>query len=1166
MKRWLCCGAACAVLVACPMPPAAVADVPGELVTVLSQSSHAGGIVSLAYSPDGRTLVSIGKDGFAKSFDVATGSITNEARVCAYWLHAVTFIDADSVLLSCGDGVVYRWRLATAQPPEQFLASNMSVPHGLFVSPSYPDVFITTDFKDQLTARSIAAPSTPLWQVSTGTIGNVVINESGEIWYSARGFLERRSLSTGEKLSSIPIGGQISQVFSFVSGQEGRAYVSGYVRSALNPNSYTAQVVVVDTSTGSVIGPVPQLDLGAGSRIGRAADGRLFSTGQKGLVMWRPGEAAADKILETPVGSALMTIAPGASRFALVSGNGALVEVDLAQRSARTINFSAPLGVTSLSISRDDSLLAMGVSGGAAQVWSLEDGKLLSMAEGVARGDMYSGVFASSGELIISDASGALRAWDAVRGRVRDIAKASDDPANLWSPAWLPSEECSPKAKIAGCGYVRPAAPRIIGIDDQRIVGSFEATASTPDGGLVAIGGENNLLLLETATGSLRKLHEKVAGVTRPRLLSLSTDGKRLAFHQGGEPRVRVLDLASLTQQDVNLSATPTGVEFLPDSSTSLLVASSDGLVSELVVGNATAIATVGTEDRSPVAALAVSEDGRYVAVAGAGARIHVWNRMDGWKQTVLEGHVSAVLSLKFMRQKPVLVSASRDGSVRFWNPNQGSELAQLRLFTDGQWIVTDRDGYFDGPEEAWERIVYRVSGADNLLRPNRLAQILFLPGLLGDTIARGRTYLSSKTEAPVAAPMARLATLARRKPPRIAIRSEAPDVSGKVVLRVDVTDVGDGMRDLRVYRNGTRIAAVNGALPAAAGSRSFSSSFTIPLASGANRLSAYAFDELGVQSEVDSRDTRYTPVKPRLTRIFTVSVGIDTYLDAAHFNQLRFAGNDAQAFDAQFGKMFANRPDVELPVRRYLIPGAEATRDRILAVLKSLSSCGRPGVAANTEFGGVCPGPDDIVAILFAGHGVRVGERFMLIPRDGRGGNADNLLASSVSDLDLEAVFEDIDSRRTILIVDACNSGAIAADAAVRVGPFNSRGLVQLAYEKGIYILAASQSRNAALEVSSQNHGLLTYALVVDGLGSRSADFSPANGEIVDDEWLRFPLRSVPELQLKFMGERLGRGVQAWIDPAEEGSIPLSSLQVPSFYVPPKRGTVPFTLIPKAQ
>lgn len=58
-------------------------------------------------------------------------------------------------------------------------------------------------------------------------------------------------------------------------------------------------------------------------------------------------------------------------------------------------------------------------------------------------------------------------------------------------------------------------------------------------------------------------------------------------------------------------------------------------------------------------------------------------------------------------------------------------------------------------------------------------------------------------------------------------------------------------------------------------------------------------------------------------------------------------------------------------------------------------------------------------------------------------------------------------------------------------------QGLGSLAYDKGMYILAASHRDQAEIELSKLKHGLLTHTLVIDGLERRKADFEPRDGKI---------------------------------------------------------------------
>src|SRR5205807_3710728 len=84
-----------------------------------------------------------------------------------------------------------------------------------------------------------------------------------------------------------------------------------------------------------------------------------------------------------------------------------------------------------------------------------------------------------------------------------------------------------------------------------------------------------------------------------------------------------------------------------------------------------------------------------------------------------------------------------------------------------------------------------------------------------------------------------------------------------------------------------------------------------------------------------------------------------------------------------------------------------------------------------------------------------------------------------------------------------------------------------QLAYEKGMYVLAASEGYQEALEMAQFGHGLLTYALVEEGLKTAAADIEPKDGVVSVHEWLDYAARRVPEIEqtLRSQGRRLEHG-----------------------------------------
>jgi uncharacterized caspase-like protein len=106
-------------------------------------------------------------------------------------------------------------------------------------------------------------------------------------------------------------------------------------------------------------------------------------------------------------------------------------------------------------------------------------------------------------------------------------------------------------------------------------------------------------------------------------------------------------------------------------------------------------------------------------------------------------------------------------------------------------------------------------------------------------------------------------------------------------------------------------------------------------------------------------------------------------------------------------------------------------------------------------------------------------------------------------------------------MILDACYSAASVEAGGFRPGPMGNKGLGQLAYDKRMRILGASQSTQVAAEARSLQMGLLTWALVQDGLKGGRADWLPEDGKIWMREWLGYAVKRVPEVYAQRFGNR---------------------------------------------
>lgn len=165
---------------------------------------------------------------------------------------------------------------------------------------------------------------------------------------------------------------------------------------------------------------------------------------------------------------------------------------------------------------------------------------------------------------------------------------------------------------------------------------------------------------------------------------------------------------------------------------------------------------------------------------------------------------------------------------------------------------------------------------------------------------------------------------------------------------------------------------------------------------------------------------------------------------------------------------------------------------------------------------------PEDTLIITYSGHGYadRSGI-FYLLPFD-IGANTTALstdaLRKTISSDELSLWMQDITAAEMIMIIDACHSSAAVQGDGFKPGPMGSRGLGQLAYDKDMKILSATQADNVALELGSLEQGLLSYALLQDGIIQSLAD-ADKNKQLLANEWLSYAEKRVPELYAEVAG-----------------------------------------------
>jgi hypothetical protein len=639
-------------------------------------------------------------------------------------------------------------------------------------------------------------------------------------------------------------------------------------------------------------------------------------------------------------------------------------------------------------------------------------------------------------------------------------------------------------------------------------------------------------------------------------MIALSADGRTIATTAGGHT-IKVNDLA--TGADLFAIAPDRGfridcMAFSPDGRTlaASMMETKAGVDLTSPLNNINVAGVIGFTVRlwdvsnaaagarelrtlsghtSSVTVIAFSSDGRTIATGSFDSTVKLWEAATGRELKTLAGHTLTINALGFSPDGKFIVSGSEDGGSKLWDSQTGELLATLVATNKGaDWLVITPDGLFDGTPAAWSQILWRFSPNIFDVAPVEIFfNEFFYPGLLTE-IYSGRRPRAAQD----------VSEKDRRQPVISISRADGQPATASVAtrvlkVRIDVAEPAtrnsggepSGARDVRLFRNGTLVKSWRG--DALQGQKQATLETTLPIVAGENRLTAYAFNRDNVKSADAVLTVTGAQELRRKGAAYVLAFGVNRYANEQY--NLKYAVADATAFADQVRSDQLKLQNYER-VEVISLMDKEATKENILLALKRLSSKVELPANAPPVLSKIQPAqPEDAVIIYFAGHGTAQGSRFYLVPHDlgYEGARAaidkkavETILAHSISDLEIEAAIEGLDAEQMLMVIDACNSGQALEAEEKRRGPMNSKGLAQLAYEKGMYILTAAQSYQAALEAAQLGHGYLTYALIEEGLKNGAADKDSKDGQILAREWFNYATERVPQMQEKEMRARL--------------------------------------------
>lgn len=774
----------------------------------------------------------------------------------------------------------------------------------------------------------------------------------------------------------------------------------------------------------------------------------------------------------------------------------------------------------SAAFSRDGQFAAIGNGDGTVFLSNVKTGEKLKTLENHTSDDNKGVAFSSNRRwMAAANRDRTIKLWDLQTGQ--SVPSLRGHTGQLTAVAFHPDNQRVISASLDG-------TVKIWDISSGKILNSLEGHTSSVSclavgskGKLIVSGGKDktaklwnldtlNPLTLSGHTGEVTA----VAISPDEQIVATGSVDKTIKLWNANTQSL-ITTLTENKDKITSLSFSPDGMKLVSGSSDKTL------RVYETATGR---LLQTLSDKVGNVNSVVFSPDGTQLASGNDDNAVSVWNVSNGEQKWTTIPYAGTVYSLAFTSDGRWLASSNANGVIAICNSQTGKPLATLVSLKDANdWMVATPEGFFDGSPVAWEQILWRFGKNTFNVKPVEVFfKEFYLPGLLAQLLNGNQLpSTSSISNKDRRQPTVQVA-LADGKTGDAAISERQVKVKIKVAEAPagDGYQNGSGARDVRLFRNGLLVHQWTGNV-LAGGSAELET--PVSLVKGQNLLTAYAYNNDNIKSVNAQLAVKGADNLGRKGVFYIVAVAVSQYANPKY--NLAFIDTEAKEFAEQ---LRLNLDQLKQYERVEVVPilNQEATKSNILAAFRKLAG----NKDEQTGGGNALPAsfsklqavqPEDAVAVFFTGHGESKAGHSYILPHDFTDAAhpvtqalMPTILKQSISDLELEDAFSGMDVGHLVLVLDACHSGDALALEDERQAPINIRGLGQLAYEKGMYIITASQGNEFAYVSPILKRSYLSYALTDEGLKASDADNAPKDGQLSIREWFDFAASRVPRLR----------------------------------------------------
>lgn len=651
-----------------------IPDPPGEAQLALGQAAlspgtrrilagHEGPVFAVAYSPDGKTAISGSYDQSLILWNLATGEIirqfgpdnpdTPEVEGHAHYVRTIAFSPDGQTVLSGGtDKIMIWWDVTTGEIIRQFGADNPDTPEVEGHTKAVRTVLFHPDGKTLVTSSEDM--TLIRWDMETGEVIRQYGPDNPDTADVVEGHAERvrgAALSPDGKLLASAAYDMAIILWDVETGE---------ILQIMHHDDKAACVTFSPDGTKLLSGSADRTlrlwDVETGEQLllmqGHGSWVKSVAFTPDGLLALSAGDDATARLWNLTSGTEVdrfvghgsfieqAVLSPDAGQFLSASGDGTLREWDLTNGAEIRRLRGHTDGVLSVAISPDGQTALTGAYDTTVRLWNLSTGEQIGHFDGhLDKGEVTPLVFSPDGKLALSsDSSGT------------DPAIPDDDVALLWDVA---------------TGEI---VQRLVGHLDW-----IQSAAFTHDGKMVITGAKDNTAILwDVATGEQIRQFIRSDNDPTQQLwvngLDLSLDDTQLITGtQGAEGLVILWDVA--TGQEIRRfeghEGSVNSVVFSPDGTT-IVSASGDSTIILWDVATGNKIRRLQGHTASVLKAL-FSPDGNYIVSASYDGTIRLWDAATGQQVRQLDNG-PAVWALDYAPDGKTVLTGSEDTTVRLWD------------------------------------------------------------------------------------------------------------------------------------------------------------------------------------------------------------------------------------------------------------------------------------------------------------------------------------------------------------------------------------------------------------------------------------------------------------------------------------------------------------------